>query len=309
MSEITAAKVKELRESTGAGMLDCKKALVETNGDMEQAVDWLRKKGLASAAKKSSRVAAEGLVAVAVDGNKGAIVEVNSETDFVAKNEMFQEYVEDAAKVALASHGDICDMKNFNCPKCGKTFAERLTDLIAKIGENMTLRRAQMVEVDNGVIASYVHNVTRGNLGKIGVLVALESNAADKAKLAELGKHLAMHIAASRPLFQTIASVDPAAVEREKAIFSEQAKASGKPENIIEKMIEGRIKKYYDEVVFEEQAYIMDPDKKIKQVIAYTAKELGADIKVKEFVCFKLGEGIQKKEEDFAAEVAAQLAK
>lgn len=309
MSEITAAKVKELRESTGAGMLDCKKALVETNGDMEQAVDWLRKKGLASAAKKSSRVAAEGLVAVAVDGNKGAIVEVNSETDFVAKNEMFQEYVEDAAKVALANHGDICDMKNFNCPKCGKTFAERLTDLIAKIGENMTLRRAQMVEVDNGVIASYVHNVTRGNLGKIGVLVALESNAADKAKLAELGKHLAMHIAASRPLFQTIASVDPAAVEREKAIFSEQAKASGKPENIIEKMIEGRIKKYYDEVVFEEQAYIMDPDKKIKQVIADTAKELGADIKVKEFVCFKLGEGIQKKEEDFAAEVAAQLAK
>ena len=309
MSEITAAKVKELRESTGAGMLDCKKALVETNGDMEQAVDWLRKKGLASAAKKSSRVAAEGLVAVAVDGNKGAIVEVNSETDFVAKNEMFQEYVEDAAKVALASHGDICDMKNFNCPKCGKTFAERLTDLIAKIGENMTLRRAQMVEVDNGVIASYVHNVTRGNLGKIGVLVALESNAADKAKLAELGKHLAMHIAASRPLFQTIASVDPAAVEREKAIFSEQAKASGKPENIIEKMIEGRIKKYYDEVVFEEQAYIMDPDKKIKKVIADTAKELGADIKVKEFVCFKLGEGIQKKEEDFAAEVAAQLAK
>lgn len=309
MSEITAAKVKELRESTGAGMLDCKKALVETNGDMEQAVDWLRKKGLASAAKKSSRVAAEGLVAVAVDGNKGAIVEVNSETDFVAKNEMFQEYVEDAAKVALASHGDICVMKNFNCPKCGKTFAERLTDLIAKIGENMTLRRAQMVEVDNGVIASYVHNVTRGNLGKIGVLVALESNAADKAKLAELGKHLAMHIAASRPLFQTIASVDPAAVEREKAIFSEQAKASGKPENIIEKMIEGRIKKYYDEVVFEEQAYIMDPDKKIKQVIADTAKELGADIKVKEFVCFKLGEGIQKKEEDFAAEVAAQLAK
>ncbi len=309
MSEITASKVKELRESTGAGMLDCKKALVATDGDMEQAVDWLRKKGLASAAKKSSRVAAEGLVAVAVEGNKGAVVEVNSETDFVAKNEMFQEYVEDAAKVALASHGEICDMKTFNCPKCGKTFEERLTDLIAKIGENMTLRRAQMVEVENGVVASYVHNVTRGNLGKIGVLVALESNAADKAKLAELGKHLAMHIAASRPLFQTVSAVDPAAVEREKAIFSEQAKASGKPENIIEKMIEGRIKKYYDEVVFEEQAYIMDPDKKIKQVIADAAKELGADIKVKEFVCFKLGEGIQKKEEDFAAEVAAQLAK
>ncbi len=308
MSEITASMVKDLRESTGAGMLDCKKALVATNGDMEQAVDWLRKKGLASAAKKSSRVAAEGLVAVAVDGNKGAIVEVNSETDFVAKNELFQEYVEDAALVALASHGDVCKMKTFNCPKCGKTFEERLTDLIAKIGENMTLRRAQMVEVSNGVIASYIHNVARNNLGKIGVLVAIESSA-DKAKLQELGKHLAMHIAASRPLFQTIAAVDPAAVEREKAIFSEQAKASGKPENIIEKMVEGRIRKYYDEVVFEEQAYIMDPDKKVKQVIADAAKELGADIKVKEFVCFKLGEGIQKKEEDFAAEVAAQLAK
>ena len=308
MSEITASMVKDLRESTGAGMLDCKKALVATNGDMEQAVDGLRKKGLASAAKKSSRVAAEGLVAVAVDGNKGAIVEVNSETDFVAKNELFQEYVEDAALVALASHGDVCKMKTFNCPKCGKTFEERLTDLIAKIGENMTLRRAQMVEVSNGVIASYIHNVARNNLGKIGVLVAIESSA-DKAKLQELGKHLAMHIAASRPLFQTIAAVDPAAVEREKAIFSEQAKASGKPENIIEKMVEGRIRKYYDEVVFEEQAYIMDPDKKVKQVIADAAKELGADIKVKEFVCFKLGEGIQKKEEDFAAEVAAQLAK
>ena len=308
MSEITASMVKDLRESTGAGMLDCKKALVATNGDMEQAVDWLRKKGLASAAKKSSRIAAEGLVAVAVDGNKGAIVEVNSETDFVAKNELFQEYVEDAALVALACHGDVCKMKTFNCPKCGKTFEERLTDLIAKIGENMTLRRAQMVEVSNGVIASYIHNVARNNLGKIGVLVAIESSA-DKAKLQELGKHLAMHIAASRPLFQTIAAVDPAAVEREKAIFSEQAKASGKPENIIEKMVEGRIRKYYDEVVFEEQAYIMDPDKKVKQVIADAAKELGADIKVKEFVCFKLGEGIQKKEEDFAAEVAAQLAK
>lgn len=308
MSEITASMVKELRESTGAGMLDCKKALVETNGDMEKAVDWLRKKGLASAAKKSSRIAAEGLVAVAVEGNKGAIVEVNSETDFVAKNDLFQEYVEDAALVALASNGEVCDMKTFNCPKCGKTFEERLTDLIAKIGENMTLRRAKMVEVNDGVVASYIHNVARNNLGKIGVLVALESTA-DKAKLAELGKHLAMHIAASRPLFQTIDAVDPAAVEREKAIFSEQAKASGKPENIIEKMIEGRIKKYYDEVVFEEQAYIMDPDKKIKQVIADAAKELGTDIKIKEFVCFKLGEGIQKKEEDFAAEVAAQLAK
>ena len=308
MTDITAAMVKELRESTGAGMLDCKKALTETNGDMEQAVDWLRKKGLASAAKKASRIAAEGLVAVAVDGNKGAVVEVNSETDFVAKNDIFQEYVEDAAQVALMHKGEICDMKTFQCPKVHKSFEERLTDMIAKIGENMNLRRAKMIEVSDGVVASYIHNAAKPNVGKIGVLVALESNG-DKAKLAELGKHIAMHIAASAPQFLNIASVDPAAVEHEKAIFSEQAKASGKPANIIEKMVEGRVKKYYDEVVLEEQAYIMDPDKKVKDVIADAAKELGADIKLKEYVCFRLGEGLQKKEEDFAAEVAAQLKK
>ncbi len=308
MTEITASMVKELRESTGAGMLDCKKALVEAAGDMEKAVDWLRKKGLASAAKKASRIAAEGLVAVAVEGNKGAVVEVNSETDFVAKNEIFQEYVEDAAQVALMNNGDLCNMKNFQCPKVHKSFEERLTDMIAKIGENMNLRRAKVLEVSEGIVAPYVHNVARNNLGKIGVLVALESKA-DKAKLAELGKHIAMHVAASQPLFLSIADVDPAAVEHEKSIFTEQAKASGKPANIIEKMVEGRIRKYYDEVVLEEQAYIMDPDKKVKQVIADAAKELGTDIKLKDFVCFKLGEGIQKKEEDFAAEVAAQLNK
>ena len=308
MTEITAAKVKELRESTGAGMLDCKKALVESNGDMDAAVDWLRKKGLASAAKKASRIAAEGLVSVYVEGNKGAIAEVNSETDFVAKNELFQEYVADAAKVALMASGELCDMKTFHCPKCNKTFEERLTDLIAKIGENMTLRRAAMLQVNNGVVASYLHNSCGNNLGKIGVLVALESTA-DKAKLEELGKHIAMHVAASAPLFKDIASVDPAAVEHEKSIFAEQAKASGKPENIIEKMVEGRVRKYYEEVVLEEQAFIMDPDKKVKQVIADAAKELGTDIKLVDYVRFKLGEGLQKKEEDFAAEVAAQLGK
>lgn len=241
MTEITAQMVKDLRESTSAGMLDCKKALTETNGDMEAAVDWLRKKGLASAAKKASRIAAEGLVAVAVDGNKGAVVEVNSETDFVAKNDMFQEYVADAALVALMHNGEVCDMKTFQCPKVHKSFEERLTDLIAKIGENMNLRRAAMLEVSNGVIASYVHNACKPNLGKIGVLVALESNG-DKAKLQELGKHIAMHVAASNPQFLTIADVDQASIDHEKAIFSEQAKASGKPENIIEKMVEGRIK-------------------------------------------------------------------
>lgn len=308
MTNITAAMVKELRETTSAGMLDCKKALTETDGDMEKAVDWLRKKGLASAAKKASRIAAEGLVAVAIEGNKGAVVEVNSETDFVAKNEIFQEYVQDAALVALMSSGEVCNMKTFQCPKVHKSFEERLTDMIAKIGENMNLRRAKMIEVSDGVIAAYVHNAVKPGLGKIGVLVALESKG-DKEKLAELGKHIAMHIAASNPLFQDIASVDPAAVEHEKSIFAEQAKASGKPENIIEKMVEGRVRKYYEEVVLEEQAYIMDPDKKVKQVIADAAKELGTDIKLKEYVCFRLGEGLQKKEEDFAAEVAAQLAK
>ena len=310
MADITAAMVKELRETTGAGMLDCKKALVEANGDMEQAVDWLRKKGLASAAKKSSRVAAEGLVAVAVDGNKGAAVEVNSETDFVAKNEIFQEYVEDAAKVALHCNGDVEAMKAFVCPKCAdsKTFGERLTDMIAKIGENMNLRRAKVISVNNGVVCSYVHNAVRNGLGKIGVLVALESTA-DKAKLEELGKHIAMHIAATAPIALNIAGVAPEAVEHEKSIFAEQAKASGKPANIIEKMVEGRIRKFYEEVVLEEQAFIMDPDKKIKDIVADAAKGCGADIKLADFVFFKLGDGLQKKEEDFAAEVAAQLGK
>jgi len=306
MTEITAAMVKELRETTGAGMLDCKKALTENAGNMENAIDWLRKKGLASAAKKASRIAAEGLVSVAVEGNKGAVVEVNSETDFVAKNDIFQEFVEDAAQVALMYEGELEAMKGFSCPKVGKAFGERLTDMIAKIGENMNLRRAKVLSVKDGVVASYVHSAARPGLGKIGVLVALESPA-DKAKLQELGKHIAMHIAASNPLFHTIADVAPEALEREKAIFSEQAAASGKPANIIEKMVEGRIRKYYEEVVLEEQAYIMDPDKKVKEIIADAEKELGTPIKMTGYVCFKLGEGLQKKEEDFAAEVAAQL--
>ena len=224
------------------------------------------------------------------------------------KNEIFQEYVADAAIVALKSKGEVCDMKTFNCPKCGKTFEERLTDMIAKIGENMNLRRAATLSVNDGVVASYIHSAAGANIGKIGVLVALESTA-DKAKLQELGKHIAMHVAATSPLFLNVEGVDPAAVAHEKSIFAEQAKASGKPENIIEKMVEGRVRKYYEEVVLEEQAFIMDPDKKIKQVVADTAKELGADIKLAGYVRFKLGEGLQKKEEDFAAEVASQLNK
>lgn len=308
MTNVTASMVKELRDATGAGMLDAKKALVENNGDMEAAVDWLRTKGLATAAKKAGRIAAEGLVAIAVEGNKGAIVEVNSETDFVAKNDMFQEYVKDAAQVALLSNGCLETMGVFACPKVQKSFKERLTDLIAKIGENMNIRRAKSIEVSEGVIASYVHNAAAPSIGKIGVLVSLESTG-DKAKLAELGKMIAMHIAASAPLFKTISEVAPEALEREKAIFTEQAATSGKPANIIEKMVEGRVRKYYDEVVLEEQNFIMDTEKKIKQVIAETSKEIGAPIELKEFVMFKLGEGIEKKTEDFAAEVAAQLNK
>ena len=306
MAEITAAMVKELRETTGAGMLDCKKALVEANGNMDEAVDWLRKKGLASAAKKSSRIAAEGLVGVKVEGNKGAVVEVNSETDFVAKNDIFQSYVADAAKVALACNGDVEAMKN--AADNGKTFGERLTDMIARIGENMNLRRAKVVSVNNGLVCAYVHNAAAEGLGKIGVLVALESTG-DKAKLADLGKHIAMHIAATAPIALNIENVDPAAVEHEKSIFAEQAAASGKPANIIEKMIEGRIRKFYEEVVLEEQAYIMDPDKKVKAVVADAAKELGTDVKLTDYAFFKLGDGLQKKEEDFAAEVSAQLRK
>ena len=308
MANITSEMVKTLRETTSAGMLDCKKALEATSGNMEEAVDWLRKKGLASAAKKASRVAAEGLVSVLVKDNKGTIVEVNSETDFVAKNDLFQELVADAAIVSLMENANLEAMKAFHCFKAGKPFGERLSDLVAKIGENMTLRRAKCVEVSDGVISSYIHNAVVPNLGKIGVLVALESKA-DKVKLAELGKKIAMHIAASNPLFLKISDVDAESLKREKAIFKEQALASGKPENIIEKMVDGRIRKYYDEVVLEEQAYIMDPDRKVSKVIEDASMELSQPIILKEFSLFKLGEGLQKKEENFADEVAAQLGK
>ncbi len=306
MAEITASMVKSLRETSGAGMLDCKKALVETNGNMEDAIDWLRKKGLASAAKKASRIAAEGLVSVYVEGNKGAVVEVNSETDFVAKNDIFQEYVEYSAKAALAVKGDVEALKAFVCPVSGKDMGTILTDMIAKIGENMNIRRASYLSVENGVVASYIHNTAKANLGKIGVLVAVEGNA-DSAKMQELGKHIAMHIAATNPISLNIAEVPVEAVNREKAIFSEQALASGKPANIVEKMVEGRIRKYYEEVVLEEQNFIMDPDKKVKAYVEEFAKANNAEVKINGFVCFKLGDGLQKKEEDFAAEVAAQL--
>ncbi len=302
MAEITATLVKDLREKTGAGMMDCKKALTETNGDMEAAVDWLRKKGLSAAAKKAGRVAAEGLVAVASAGTKAAVVEVNAETDFIAMNDKFQTLCLDAAKAALDVGADIEAVKNA-ASSCGGTVQEVLTNLIATIGENMSIRRAAHLAVSKGIVASYVHNVKAPNLGKIGVLVALESEA-DQAKLMELGKQIAMHIAAARPEFLAIADVDTKSLDRERSVLAEQARASGKPEAIIEKMVEGRLRKYYEEVVLLEQIFVIDGEAKVGQAVEAAAKTLGKPIKVAAFARFQLGEGIEKAEADFAAEVA-----
>ena len=304
MAEITAALVKELREKTGAGMMDCKKALGETNGDLEGAVDWLRKKGLAAAAKKSGRVAAEGLVAVATSGTAGAVVEVNAETDFVARNEKFQGFAAEAAKVALTTGADVEALKAAAYPGAGHTVQDELTSLIATIGENMNLRRAAKLSVSAGVVTSYIHTAIAPGLGKIGVLVALESTG-DAAKLTELGKQIAMHVAAARPDALDVADVDVSALEREKSVLAEQARASGKPESIIEKMVEGRLRKYYEEVCLLEQTYVIDGESKVRAVVEKVAKELGAPIKVAGFVRYALGEGIEKAESDFAAEVAA----
>ncbi|MDX2142434.1 MAG: translation elongation factor Ts [Rhodospirillaceae bacterium] len=303
MAEITAALVKDLREKTGAGMMDCKQALAATSGDLEGAIDWLRKKGLSAAAKKSARVASEGLVGVATSGTAGAVVEVNSETDFVARNETFQKFVEDAAKLAIAAKGDIEKLKAEKVPD-GRTVADQVTHLIATIGENMQLRRCGYVSVNQGVIASYIHTATKPGMGRIGVLVALES-AGNADKLMALGKQIAMHVAAAHPQFLNIAGVDATALEREKAIYKEQAAASGKPAEIIEKMVQGRVRKYYEEVVLLEQNYIMDDKSKVAQAVEKVAKEIGAPVALTGYLRFGLGEGIQKEEKDFAAEVAA----
>ncbi len=305
MAELTAALVKELREKTGAGMLDCKKALVENNGDIEAAVDWLRKKGLASAAKKAGRVAAEGLVAVTANGNTGTILEVNSETDFVARNDQFQAMVKQSAEAALAgSISDIEVLKDAKLPD-GKTVAETITHLIATIGENMSLRRVKTLKVSSGIVASYIHSAVTPGLGKIGVLVALESTG-DQAKLAELGKQLAMHIAAAKPEALTVADLDQTKVAREKAIVEETTKAAGKPADIVAKMVEGRMRKYYEEVVLFEQPYIMNDKLKVSATVEEAAKTVGAPVKLVAFERFGLGEGIEKQQSDFAAEVAAQ---
>jgi elongation factor Ts len=303
MAEITAAAVKELRERTGAGMMDCKKALAENNGDMEASIDWLRTKGLAAAAKKAGRVAAEGLIGVAVQGTIGAVVEVNSETDFVAKNEQFQEFVRNVAQIALATGNDIEELGRAQYPG-GGTVAEALTNNIATIGENQSLRRAARVEVSEGVVVSYVHTAAAPGLGKIGVLVALES-AADQAALADLGKRLAMHIAAANPLALRGEDLDADLVERERGIAAEKARESGKPAEIVEKMVEGAMAKFRKENALLSQLFVMDNKTKVEDVIAAEAKTLGSDVTLKSYVRFQLGEGIEKEESDFAAEVAA----
>ncbi len=305
MAEITAALVKELREKTGAGMMDCKKALAETKGDLETAFDWLRKKGLAAAAKKAGRVAAEGLVGLTTEGTRGAMVEVNSETDFVARNQDFQKFVSEVARLALGAK-DVEALAATAFPHSGKTTAEMLTQLIATIGENMALRRMVSLSVGKGAVVGYMHNSQAPGLGKIGVLVALES-AGDPAKLAALGKQLAMHVAAANPQSLTIAGVDPSSLERERSVLAEQARASGKPEEIIAKMVEGRLRKFYEEVVLLEQTYVIDGESKVKAVLAAAAKDVGAHVEIKAFSRMALGEGIEREQKDFAAEVAAQL--
>ena len=298
MAEITAALVKELREKTGAGMMDCKRALGETGGDLEGAVDWLRKKGLAAAAKKSGRVAAEGLVGAASVPGRAALVEVNAETDFVARNEQFQAFVEQVAKLALDVGGDVDALRAAAYPGTGRTVADELTHLVATIGENIALRRAAVLEVASGVVATYVHQALRPGLGKIGVIAAVEGPG-EAGTLELLGRQIGMHVAAAKPEALDIDGVDPAALEREKAVLTEQARASGKPDKIIAQMVEGRIRKYYEEVVLLEQVWVHDGESRVRAVAQKSGVQLTG------FARFALGEGIEKQSGDFAAEVAA----
>jgi elongation factor Ts len=305
MADITASLVKDLREKTGAGMMDCKKALTETEGALEDAVDWLRKNGLAAAAKKAGRIAAEGLVAVVASGGRGTIVEVNAETDFVARNEEFQNFVEQVSAAALETGGGI-DALATATVNSGGTVGDGLTELVAKIGENMTLRRVEHLAVENGIVASYIHSAARPGLGRIGVIVALESTG-DAGKLDAFGRKLAMHVAAASPQWTSPDEIDADALAREREILADQARDSGKPEEIVQKMVEGRLRKYYEEVALSEQTYVIDGETKVSKAVEAAAEEIGAEIKVAGFVRFALGEGIDKKEEDFAAEVAATL--
>jgi len=304
MAAITAKLVKELRDKTSAGMMDCKKALNETGGDMEAAIDWLRTKGIAKADKKAGRVAAEGLVAVATEGTTGVLVEVNSETDFVSRNEGFQTAVAKIASTALTvDNTDALRDAHID----GKTVTTFLTDLVAKIGENMSLRRMEKLSVSSGVVEGYIHNAAAPGMGRIGVLVALESTG-DTAKLNALAKKIAMHIAATSPLALTTADLDQDIVEKERKALKDEAIESGKPEAIVDKMVEGRMVKFFKESVLMTQMFVMDPDHNVEAVIANEAKALGADIKMTGYIRMEVGDGIEKKEENFAAEVAAAVA-
>ena len=306
MAEVTAALVKALRERTGAGMMDCKRALGESGGEIEAAVDWLRKKGLAAAANKAGRVAAEGLIGVATRGGVGAVVEVNSETDFVARNKEFQGFVRMVGELALDGDGTIDDLKEADFPGSGRTVEAELTHLISTIGENMVLRRLNRLSTPQGAVFSYVHNALGPGIGRIGVIVVLTSSAPPD-QLASLGKQLAMHVAAANPLYLDIASVPQAALDRERDVLREQARASGKAEGIIEKMVDGRLRKFYEEVVLLEQIFVVDQETKISTVVEQAGKTVGTPIRVTGFARFALGEGIDRHRPDFAAEVKAQL--
>jgi elongation factor Ts len=300
---ITAGMVKELREQTGAGMMDCKAALTETAGEMEAAIDWLRTKGLAKAAKKAGRVAAEGLVAVASQGKRAVMIELNSETDFVARNPDFQALANAIAQTALTTDGSLAAIAAAKM-KSGSTVDAAIKAAVATIGENMTLRRSAMVSVAEGAVASYVHSAIAPGLGKIGVIVGLQSSG-NAGKLEQVGRQVAMHVAAAAPLAVRVSELDPAVIEREKAIFAEQARESGKPEAIIGKMVEGRLRKFYEEVVLLSQTFVVDTEKTVEQALKAAEKDIGGAVMVTEFVCFRLGEGVEKVESDFAAEVAA----
>ncbi|HEU4550932.1 MAG TPA: translation elongation factor Ts [Rhizomicrobium sp.] len=300
MANITASMVKELRDKTGAGMMDCKNALNETGGDMEAAIDWLRKKGISKAAKKAGRAAAEGLVGVAVDGGAGVLLEVNAETDFVARNEEFKEFVKNATALALQEGGDL--EKLLGHPMGGSTVQQTLTELVAKIGENMSIRRAAAISVDPGVVSAYVHNAAAPELGKIGVLVALKSEGS-KEKLAALAKQIAMHVAAASPLAISPEHLAPEVVERERNVQAEIARQSGRPENVIEKMMEGRMRKFYEETVLLQQTFVIDGETPIAKVLEKASKDLGTPVAIEAFVRFQVGEGIEKVESDFADEV------
>ncbi|WP_341754131.1 translation elongation factor Ts [Candidatus Tisiphia endosymbiont of Dioctria rufipes] len=302
---INAGLVKQLREKTGAGMMDCKKALLETKGDFEAAIDWLRKKGLSAAAKKADRIAAEGLTAIHIKDNVGAIIEVNSETDFVARNDKFQQLVRNIAELAL-KQDNLPSLKLVKT-STGRSVEEEILDNIATIGENLNLRRMDVLRVSEGVVASYVHNTVADGLGKISVIVGLQSTTKDKAKLLELGQKIATHIAASNPYSLDASSLDQTLIERERNIFFEQSKASGKPDNIIEKMVEGRIRKFLAEVVLLEQNFLFDDKLTVSEVINNTAKELGTSIKITQFIRYELGAGIKQEDKNFADEVAAVM--